>query len=497
MTTLVQTRQPLQILSMSNQPKRRRSERIASYDEQDGDFHFTRGSKRVKTAQPDPIAEDELAPAPKPAPKPAARRGRPAKKKEVREELPDPVPKTVTKAALAAPKAAPTRTSKRRSSQTPVHSDDMPPPPPQRNTRHRTRSSIDSVDPVPTKATSSAPKSRQVEEEREIETVSTPMDIDKVQRIEEVAEGQKIALPFSDTPVINRNKEMRKKTGNRRSSVGMRGRRASSLMNSGHSAIPHREVDASEFYKHIESEGLTEPRRMKQLLIWCGERSLSEKPPLGSLNSNAILGARAIQDQLLKEFSSRSEFSDWFAREEVPEAPRPPPIMKPNPRNIEHDEHIAALEERIKRLKVEKKKWQSLQQQAPEMPSLFDPSAPQLAQNLPNTLLLDPEEAQMLASLSGPSGAVLNSLIPKTQSRLQDLQKSLEFKMDRLEDNVHRVEQRMETAGRQADKVLGLAAARLKEREDREKTRAGTKNMPIMEVLRGLSKILPEGSGGG
>lgn len=116
------------------------------------------------------------------------------------------------------------------------------------------------------------------------------MDIDKVQRIEEVAEGQKIALPFSDTPVINRNKEMRKKTGNRRSSVGMRGRRASSLMNSGHSAIPHREVDASEFYKHIESEGLTEPRRMKQLLIWCGERSLSEKPPLGSLNSNAILG---------------------------------------------------------------------------------------------------------------------------------------------------------------------------------------------------------------
>lgn len=59
--------------------------------------------------------------------------------------------------------------------------------------------------------------------------------------------------------------------------------------------------------------------------------------------------ARAIQDQLLKEFSSRSEFSDWFAREEVPEAPRPPPIMKPNPRNIEHDEHIAALEERIKR----------------------------------------------------------------------------------------------------------------------------------------------------
>lgn len=124
--------------------------------------------------------------------------------------------------------------------------------------------------------------------------MSTPMDTDRTQRMEEVSEAKQIALPFSDTPVINRNKEMRKKTGNRRSSVGMRGRRASSLISSGHSAIPHREVDAAEFYKHIESEGLTEPRRMKQLLTWCGERSLAEKPPLGSLNSNAVLGGTKI-----------------------------------------------------------------------------------------------------------------------------------------------------------------------------------------------------------
>ena len=107
-----------------------------------------------------------------------------------------------------------------------------------------------------------------------------------------------IALPTSDTPVINRNKEMRRKGaaaagGGRRSSLGMRGRRASSLIESGHSAIPHREVDASQFYKHIEADGLTEPRRMKQLLTWCGERALIEKPPLGSLNSNDILGGKS------------------------------------------------------------------------------------------------------------------------------------------------------------------------------------------------------------
>lgn len=44
-----------------------------------------------------------------------------------------------------------------------------------------------------------------------------------------------IALPFADTPIIKRNKEMRKASAdtNRRSSSGMRGKRASSLIDEG------------------------------------------------------------------------------------------------------------------------------------------------------------------------------------------------------------------------------------------------------------------------
>ena len=57
-------------------------------------------------------------------------------------------------------------------------------------------------------------------------------------------EATKIALQFADTPVIWRNKEMRK--GNdesRRSSLSIRGRRASSLIDSGtSSALPHDQV---------------------------------------------------------------------------------------------------------------------------------------------------------------------------------------------------------------------------------------------------------------
>lgn len=42
-------------------------------------------------------------------------------------------------------------------------------------------------------------------------------------------------------------------------------------------ALPHSEVPAAEFYKHISAE-LTEPRRMRCLLGWCGTRTLSPKP---------------------------------------------------------------------------------------------------------------------------------------------------------------------------------------------------------------------------
>ena len=68
--------------------------------------------------------------------------------------------------------------------------------------------------------------------------------------------------------------------------MGLRGRRASSLIDNGHSAIPHREVETKEFYKHIEAEGLSEPRRMKQLLTWTGERCMGEKPAHGDPDSS-------------------------------------------------------------------------------------------------------------------------------------------------------------------------------------------------------------------
>lgn len=138
------------------------------------------------------------------------------------------------------------------------------------------------------------------------------------------------------------------------------------LANISHPAIPHKEVSTAEFYKHIASEGLPEPRRMKQLLTWCATRAMDEKPSRSSsvdddarregmslsdlvkmpCLSNSVI-ARFIKEKLIEDFANKSALSDWFSRED---APTPTVVVKkPNPKNIQNAEKIKKLEEQILR----------------------------------------------------------------------------------------------------------------------------------------------------
>lgn len=248
---------------------------FTAYDEEDGDFMFTRGSKRTKTApsEPEPASAPVTAAAPK--------RGR--KTKETPKERDDDEVATVKK-----PRA------RKMSFNTPGADNDTLNVP---KKRKATRSSVG-------KSQNGGPSTNASAIEGDYDSIDIVGEttIGEVSRhtTDESKHSTVITLPFSDTPIINRNKEMRKKGGNgaRRSSLGLRGRRASSLIDNGHSAIPHREVEMSEFYKHIEAEGLSEPRRMKQLLTWTGERCIGEKPSHGNSDNGAALYGKAIDCDL-------------------------------------------------------------------------------------------------------------------------------------------------------------------------------------------------------
>jgi len=54
---------------------------------------------------------------------------------------------------------------------------------------------------------------------------------------------------------------------------------------------------------------------------------------------------------------------------------------------------------------------------------------------------------------------------------------------------------RVQSAGREADAVLALAAKRLREREEREKRTVGTVGVGVWEVLRSLGRLCCQDGG--
>ncbi|KAK4224878.1 Mis12-Mtw1 protein family-domain-containing protein [Podospora fimiseda] len=549
MTTLVRTRQPLQVLSMSNLPERR-SKRLAAcalltntiapavYDEQDGDFLFTRGSKRVKTTaaapepEPEPVQET-------PPPPPGRRAGRPPKNSSIKRVASSPPPPPAPEpkiAKVAATPATTRRTSRRKSSlAAPPVQDEEPVLPKPKGRRKGRESAADKklrleqeeeaeaqaqlmngipeeeeeegeeqpppppLPPLPKPKAKPGRRSTQRQQQQQEEEQPTPPQA-----------PQTIALPFSDTPIQNRNKEFRKKggnTGGRRSSLGLRGRRASSLIDNGQTALPHKTVDPSEFWKYISAEGLSEPRRMKQLLIWCGERALSAKPrgnsAGGSKGNSAVLGARAIQDQILKDFGSVSEFSDWFSREddesveEKKKRPAKPIKLEPNPINVQNDEKIAALEARIARLKSLKQSWTSLLScPLPTIPPInHQDSSSSSPSSIPDPKYLSEKETEILNFLTNPQ-TNFGGFKRQVRTRLQNLQGDLEYEVDLLGDRIHKFDMRVGTAEREAEAVLRVCSERLREREQKEKKRVGTGGLSVFEVLRSLGRVVGGGEGG-
>ena len=186
---------------------------VTEFDEEDDGFTFTRTrSKRTKATQavqiPESVGEERLV-VPKPVPA----------KKSRKKSL-----ESANSAQVSKEKTAPRRRSTRNSGDRTI------------------------VEPLELVVPKRRPKEAALTRHRKAKEPDKDHDEDEMvdrmdlvghgsktpARTESSADTTKIALPFADTPIIRRNKEMRKGSDNsRRSSLGMRGRRASSLIDSG------------------------------------------------------------------------------------------------------------------------------------------------------------------------------------------------------------------------------------------------------------------------
>ncbi|TID18715.1 hypothetical protein E2P81_ATG05697 [Venturia nashicola] len=455
--------------------------------------------------------------------------------------------------------------NRRRSARLSTDKDTLPRPKAPAAKPTRTRKLDEPKPPVPEKSkvvkTSKmeAPRPKKPELDREGSPDVAPTQL----RVEKPRDGTKIALPFADTPVIRRNKEMRQQTKSkhRRSSTGLRGRRASSLIESGTSngriihtystkyvsksaskivrfsslfseaesepqcdddddehteeyftndfldyvAVPHADVSITDFYKHIE-QSLPEPRRMKQLLTWCGTRALPEKAHGGTGDAGEMLAkdsARHISEELLKDFANKAEMSDWFSREDGPVEEDISVVKKPNPRNIRNAEKLKELEDEIARLQGEKQSWEGL---------LSTKSSPKSQPSDPAKIepeLLDPAQAAILTTLepsSTPTPNVTTTIPTKSSqnetnptpsdshptlsSRINRIVDSLEPRIDLFADGIHKISQYRLAAERVADKLLSSTADKLESRDQAAKEASGTAGVGAKEVLSALGGAL-------
>jgi hypothetical protein len=195
----------------------------AAYEEDDDGFQFSRRtSKRTTKAQ--------AAPAPEPIPEEP-----PAKSARAQDPLPAKPTARRKKTSITVVDMEVSDTKRRRSTRLSGDKEQLEvrPKAAEAPAARRTKKSAP-VEKERKKQITPAPEA-QPEQRTAFMGTKTPTQNELTVAKRRDPNAQRIMLPFADTPVITRNKEMRKgsKDGHRRSSTGLRGRRASSLIDSG------------------------------------------------------------------------------------------------------------------------------------------------------------------------------------------------------------------------------------------------------------------------
>ncbi|KAK6513325.1 hypothetical protein TWF281_004957 [Arthrobotrys megalospora] len=423
------------------------------------------------------------------------------KEEQVQKQEPSAVQESTTASRTTeAPKGgSPSRSRRTRAERVPAPQPEpemQPQPQPQPKPRSRTRN-IENEKPLPAQTSTKPPAAGR---KPKIQTLETPgRDIPKVRRSprnavagpetsredESIGGDKPLTVPLAaieDTPLVRkRNKEMREAKGHRRSSLGLRGRRASSLSN-GSIAAPHPDVQPDDFYKHLDPQ-MVETQRMQHLLAWCSKCALSEKRARGrDAQSNARAAARVIEEDILADLTERKLNVTWWDAVEGTESTADVP-KKPNPKNEDHKRKIAALEKQLEELNCEKKAWSEISEKVPEK-LLRTQKEGGLRPGDLDVALLRPEEAAVIPGFENSDKAI--GQIQDVMSRGRG---SMEFKVDQFSHSMHKAQQYSLYAKSVTEKVLGKASSVLDVRQEAAMKAAGTTALPLHEVLKSISHL--------
>jgi hypothetical protein len=173
--------------------------------------------------------------------------------------------------------------------------------------------------------------------------------------------------PFNiaDSPVFKRNVDLRNSMV-RRSSMNLRGKRKSSAYG-GLCPPPLPNTRSSSFYRFIAFEQ-PEPIKMKQLLLWCAERTMQDqnntetnkKEKTDDSNHNNIPKSildkvKEIQEELMEELMCNKIEISWYNRERSPDEEER--LKGKNKINIDNEKKLIEFQEKLEKLRKEKNEW--------------------------------------------------------------------------------------------------------------------------------------------
>ncbi|KAJ3172585.1 hypothetical protein HDU88_005914 [Geranomyces variabilis] len=285
-----------------------------------------------------------------------------------------------------------------------------------------------------------------------------------------------------DTPIIARNKSLREAQnsgGRRRSSLGLRGKRTSTAHN-GLCPPPHETIDPKSYYRHIDAD-LSDPIRMRQLLVWCAQKSMGPEYNIGSpkaLDPRLAEILIDVQKEVIMGLTSKEINTSWYHRPTDPsEHVESPQKRLPHPQNIANAKKLAEYNSELDRLGREEDRWTALLQQYTSSDTSFLVVEESSGLKRDDEAVLTPADRDVaLMECAGDSARELDAWMKTT---FEDLRIELDATLDTLQ----RVEAFERRTRRFTDGVFDRVLTAYAEKE--------TARDPVdpMDVLRLLSSV--------
>ncbi|KAI8048096.1 Mis12-Mtw1 protein family-domain-containing protein [Syncephalis plumigaleata] len=315
-----------------------------------------------------------------------------------------------------------------------------------------------------------------------------------------------VQIPLAETPIANRNKEMRKER--RRSSFTMRGKRKSSFGGTlGLAGLPHPDIPSEQFYRHIAAEK-TDVIRVRQLLFWCAHKAMDKQQVDNtSLDTSVITIAKDIQNKVIEKFGNGHINTTYFRRDiSYDEEPVEVITHKKHPENEVNLKKKAEYVELIQRLRRDIDLWNTLvrsynsyhselldrwkigKDQANTSTEVDEQVKKEdELQNLDLTTLRPPEEAfarDVILATTTTQKQEIDTIIQRT-NELATIVSKLSDKIGTMYGRTHQLIQEETVAGQYAQQIM--TQVRLHEQTTTRDKNVNSSSNDAMDLLRAMS----------